>query len=56
MQERRQAQKKLQRKAKKEMDEEKKRLEKRKESAKTFESWQVIIFIILVSKEIWGEI
>ena len=41
MQQRRQAQKKLQRKAKKEMEEEKKKLEKRKDSAKTFSSWQV---------------
>ena len=45
MQERRIAQKQLQKKAKKEMEEEKKKMEKRMDAAKTYQSWQVMNFI-----------
>ena len=45
MQERRIAQKQLQKKAKKEMEEEKKKMEKRMDAAKTYQSWQVINLI-----------
>ena len=45
MQERRIAQKQLQKKAKKEMEEEKKKMEKRMDAAKTYQSWQVMNLI-----------
>ena len=45
MQERRIAQKQLQKKAKKEMEEEKKKMEKLMDAAKTYQSWQVMNFI-----------
>ena len=41
MEERRVAQKELQKKKNKEMEEEKKKMEKQIDSAKTFQSWQV---------------
>ena len=45
MQERRIAQKQLQKKAKKEMEEENKKMEKRMDAAKTYQSWQVMNLI-----------
>ena len=45
MQERRIAQKQLQKKANKEIEEEKKKMEKRMDAAKTYQSWQVINLI-----------
>ena len=54
--ERRQAQKRLQRKTKKDAEEEKKQTETRKESSKTFASWQVITAVILVYKAVFNKI